>query len=183
MAAEVFGLDSYSPKDIAERVENVGVVKAGLPLLSQLVLGVLAGGFIGLGAMFFTLVTSDPSLGFTAGRVLGGAVFALGLVLVVVAGAELFTGNNLLVMAWTGGRISGYELLRNWAIIWIANFIGAVGLAVAVSLANHPAMNDGLVGVQALKIASAKTALPFAEAFFKGLLCNTLVCLAVWLAM
>src|SRR5512133_21746 len=183
MAAEVFGLDSYSPKDIAERVENVGVVKARLPLLSQMMLGILAGGFIGLGAMFFTLVASDSSLGFATSRILGGAVFALGLVLVVVAGAELFTGNNLLVMAWTSRRISGEELLRNWAVIWIANFIGAAGLALVVVLSNHLAMNDGQLGTQALKIAAAKTSLPFAEAFFKGLLCNTLVCLAVWIAM
>jgi formate/nitrite transporter len=152
-------------------------------LLSQLVLGTLAGGFIGLGAMFFTLVTSDASLGFALSRVLGGASFALGLVLVVIAGAELFTGNNLLVMAWTNGRISMNELLRNWTIIWIANFIGAAGLAAVVALSNHPAMNDGLVAAQAVKIAAAKTSLPFAEAFFKGLLCNVLVCLAVWLAM
>ena len=183
MAAEMFGSDAYSPREIAERVENIGVAKARLPLFSQLVLGLLAGVFIGFGAMFFNLVTSDASLGFALGRVLGGSAFALGLVLVVIAGAELFTGNNLLVMAWTNGRISLDELLRNWAVIWVANFIGAAGLALVVVLSNHPAMNDGLVGAQAVKIAAAKTSLPFAEAFFKGLLCNTLVCLAVWLAM
>lgn len=179
----MFGSDAYSPKEIAERVENVGVAKARLPLLSQIVLGVLAGVFIGLGALFFTLVTSDSSLGFAQSRVMGGAVFSLGLVLVVIAGAELFTGNNLLVMAWTSGRISLEELLRNWTVIWVANFVGAAGLALVVVLSNHTAMNDGLVGAQAMKIAAAKTALPFAELFFKGLLCNTLVCLAVWLAM
>jgi formate/nitrite transporter len=179
----MFGSDAYSPKEIAERVENVGVAKARLPLLSQLVLGILAGVFIGFGAMFFTLVTSDSSLSFALSRVLGGAVFSLGLILVVIAGAELFTGNNLLVMAWTSGRISLEELLRNWTIIWAANFAGAAGLALVVALSNHTAMNDGLVGAQAMKIAAAKTALPFAELFFKGFLCNTLVCLAVWLAM
>ena len=102
---EVFGFDCYSPKEIAERIENVGVTKAALPLLSQVALGVLAGGFIGLGAMFFTLVVSDASLSFAVARVLGGVVFSLGLILVVVAGAELFTGNNLLVMATVAGRI------------------------------------------------------------------------------
>lgn len=102
---EVFGFDCYSPKEIAGRVENVGVTKAALPLLSQVALGVLAGGFIGLGAMFFTLVVSDASLSFAVTRVLGGMVFPLGLILVVVAGAELFTGNNLLVMATVAGRI------------------------------------------------------------------------------
>jgi formate/nitrite transporter len=149
----------------------------------MVVLGILAGGFIGLGAVYFTLVISDPSIGFTAGRMLGGVAFSLGLILVVVAGAELFTGNNLLVMAWTSQRITTRELLSNWTIIWIANFIGAAGLAVLIVLSNHPSMNNGAVGVQALKLAAAKTALPFAEALFKGILCNVLVCLAVWLAM
>ncbi len=181
--AEVYGSDSYAPKEIAERVENVGVTKARLQLSSMVVLGILAGGFIGLGALYFTLITSDSTLGFAAGRMLGGVAFSLGLILVVVAGAELFTGNNLLVMAWTSQRISTSELLRNWAVIWVANFIGAAGLALLVVLSNHPAMNGGAVGVQAVKLAAAKASLPFAEALFKGILCNVLVCLAVWLAM
>ncbi len=181
--AEVFGFDSFAPKEIAERVENVGVTKARLPILSQVMLGILAGGFIGLGALYFTLVTSDTNLGFAAGRLLGGAAFSLGLILVVVAGAELFTGNNLLVMAWTSGRISTGEVLSNWTIIWIANFLGAAGLALLVLFSNHATMNGGGVGVQAVKVAAMKTSLPFWEAFFKGILCNLLVCLAVWLAM
>jgi formate transporter len=181
--AEVYGSDSYAPKEIAERVENVGVTKARLQLSSMVVLGILAGGFIGLGALYFTLVVSDSSLGFAASRMLGGVAFSLGLILVVVAGAELFTGNILLVMAWTSQRITTGELLRNWTVIWIANFIGAAGLALLVVLSNHPSMNGGAVGVQAVKLAAAKAALPFAEALFKGILCNVLVCLAVWLAM
>ncbi|HXG52408.1 MAG TPA: formate/nitrite transporter family protein [candidate division Zixibacteria bacterium] len=180
---ELYGLDAYSPKEIAERVENVGVAKARLPLFSQITLGVLAGGFIGLGALYFTLLTSDERLGFTAGRLLGGASFSLGLILVVVAGAELFTGNNLLVMAWAAGRIGAGELLRNWAVVFIANFVGALGLVLLTVLSNHGTMNDGAVGANAVKIAAAKTALPFWEAFFKGILCNVLVCLAVWLAL
>ena len=102
---EIFGFDAYAPKEIAERVETVGVAKARLPLLSQIALGVLAGGFIGLGALYSTLVTSDTTLGFAASRLLGGLVFSLGLILVVGAGAELFTGNNLLAMAWASGSI------------------------------------------------------------------------------
>ena len=102
--AEIFGFDAYAPKEVAERVETVGVAKARLPLLSQIALGVLAGGFIGLGALYFTLVTSDATLSFAVSRVLGGLTFSLGLILVVVAGAELFTGNNLLVMAWASRR-------------------------------------------------------------------------------
>jgi formate/nitrite transporter len=159
------------------------VTKARLPFLQTAMLGVLAGAFIGLGALFFTLVASDATLGFAATRVLGGFVFSLGLVLVSVGGAELFTGNNLMVMAWADGRITAAELLRNWIIVYVANAAGAVGLAVAVYLANHGAMNGGAVAAAYVKIAAAKSALPFWEAFFKGVLCNLLVCLAVWMAM
>jgi formate/nitrite transporter len=180
---EVFGFDCYSPKEIAERVENVGVTKANLPLLSQVALGVLAGGFIGLGAMCFTLVVSDASLGFALARVLGGVVFSLGLILVVVAGAELFTGNNLLVMAAVTGRIPASKFLQNLAVIYLANAAGAVGLAALVALSGHGQMGGDAIGRTAVALAAAKCALPFAEAFFKGVLCNVLVCLAVWLAM
>ena len=180
---EIFGFDCYSPKEIAERVENVGVTKAGLPLLSQIALGVLAGGFIGLGAMFFTLVVSDTNLSFAIARVLGGVVFSLGLILVVVAGAELFTGNNLLVMATVTGRISASRFLQNMIVIYCANFVGAVGLAGLVALSGQWQMGNLAVGKTAVAIAVAKCALPFGEAFFKGVLCNVLVCLAVWLAM
>ncbi len=181
--SEIFGFDAYSPKEIAERVESTGVAKARLPLLSQMTLGVLAGGFIGLGALYFTLVTSDPTLGFAASRVLGGIAFSLGLILVVVAGAELFTGNNLIIMAWASQRLSTFELLRNWVIVFLANFIGAFGLAFLVWLSNHWQMDGGAVGVNIMRIALAKVNLSFAEAFFKGVLCNILVCLAVWLAL
>jgi formate/nitrite transporter len=180
---EIFGFDAYSPKEIAERVETIGVAKARLPLLSQLTLGVLAGGFIGLGALYFTLVISDASLSFAAGRLLGGVAFSLGLILVVVAGAELFTGNNMLVMAWAGGRITTYELLRNWLLIYSANFVGALGLVLLVLWSQQWRMNGDAVSITAVKIAAAKAALPFWEAFFKGILCNVLVCLAAWLAL
>ena len=181
--AEVFGFDCYSPREIAERVETVGVAKANLPLLSMTALGVLAGGFIGLGALFATLVLSDGTLSFAIARVLAGVVFSLGLILVVVAGAELFTGNNLLVMACVARRITVGKLLANFAIVYVANFIGAAGLAAIVALSGHAQMADGAVGRTAVAIAAAKVALPFGEAFFRGVLCNVLVCLAVWLAM
>ena len=132
--SEIFGFDAYSPKEIAERVQSVGVAKARLPLLSQVTLGILAGGFIGLGAMYYTVVASDPSLGFAASRVLGGLAFSFGLILVVVAGAELFTGNNLLVMAWADRRITTVELMRNWIVVYLGNFIGALGLGRISSL-------------------------------------------------
>jgi len=180
---EIFGFDAFSPKEIAARVETIGVAKARLPLLSMLMLSVLAGAFIGLGALYFVLVKSDASLGFAARQLLGGLVFSLGLFLVIVAGAELFTGNNLLVMAWADGKISTAEVLRNWAVVCCGNFIGAAGLALLVFLSRHPEMNDGAIAEQYLKIAAAKCALPFWTAFFKGVLCNVLVCMAVWMAL
>jgi formate transporter len=146
-------------------------------------LGLLAGAFIGFGALFSTLVASDVSLGFALQRLLMGLTFSLGMLLVVVAGAELFTGNNLLVMAWADRKIATSELLRNCVIVYIANAIGAMGLAVLVFWSNHADMAAGNVGAQYVRIAAAKIAMPFAEAFFKGLLCNALVCLAVWLTL
>jgi formate transporter len=180
--SDIFGLDAFAPKEIAAKVETIGVAKARLPLLSMLMLGILAGGFIGLGSLYFVIVKSDPSLGFASKQVLGGLVFSLGLILVVVAGAELFTGNNLLAMAWADGKISTLELLRNWSVVCIGNFIGAAGLALLVYLSRHPDMNQGAIAQEYIKIAEAKAALPFWTAFFKGILCNVLVCMAVWMA-
>ena len=180
---ELFGFDCYSPQQIAERVESVGRTKANLPLVSTIVLGVLAGGFIGLGALFYNIIISDPALGFATARLLGGLAFSLGLILVVVAGAELFTGNNLLVMAWVSGEISAARFARNLGIVYLANLVGAIGLAILVALSGHWKGNGSAVGQTAISLAATKCALPFAEAFFKGVLCNVLVCLAVWLAM
>ncbi len=134
---EIFGFNAYSPKEIAERVETVGVAKARLSLLSMIMLGVLAGVFIGLGALFFVLIKSDSTLGFAVSQVIGGLAFSLGLILVIVAGAELFTGNNLLAMAWADGKISTLALLKNWSIVCYANFIGAAGLALLVVVITH----------------------------------------------
>jgi formate transporter len=181
--SEIFGFDAFSPGEIAARVETIGVAKARLPLLSMLMLSVLAGVFIGLGALYFVLVRSDPSLGFAVKQVLGGSAFALGLILVVVAGAELFTGNNLLAMAWADGKISTLELLRNWAIVCGGNFVGATGLALLVFLSGHAQMNDGAIAQEYLRIAAAKVAMPFWTAFIRGVLCNVLVCMAVWMAL
>ena len=180
---EVFGLDAYAPRQIAARVNDFSSVKVRLPLLTTWMLGMLAGAFIGLGALYYTLVASDVSLGFAATRVAGGACFSVGLLLVVVAGAELFTGNNLLAMGWATGRVSLREVLRNWIVVCMANFVGASGLAVLVYLSGHWEMNGGAVGATYLKIAADKAALPAWRAFFLGLLCNTLVCMAVWMAL
>jgi formate transporter len=179
----LYGSDAYTPSDIAARVTDVGVTKARLPWLTQALLGMLAGAFIGVGSLMFTLVASDTTLGFAASRLLGGLVFSLGLLLVVVAGAELFTGNNLIAMAWASGHVSTRELLRNWALVATANFAGAVGLAWLVWMSGHAGMNGGAVGRAAIAIATTKTQLPWGEAFFRGVLCNVLVCMAVWMSL
>lgn len=181
--SKIFEFDAYAPREIAARVESIGVAKARLPLRPMLMLSLLAGAFIGLGALYFVLVRSDASLGFAARQVLGGVVFSLGLILVVVAGAELFTGNNLLAMAWADGRITTRELLVNWIIVCIGNFAGAAGLALLVFLSGHADMNNGAIGREYIAIATAKAALPFWTALFKGMLCNVLVCMAVWMAL
>jgi formate transporter len=169
----LFELDAYSPRQIAERIEAIGVAKARLPFLQTAMLGVLAGAFIGLGALYYTLIVSDASIGFAAARVAG----------VVVAGAELFTGNNLLAMAWADGSITTREVLRNWVIVCAANFVGAAVLALIVYLSGHWEMNGGAVGETYLKIAAAKAALPVGRAFCLGVLCNILVCMAVWMTL
>ena len=179
----IFGFDAFAPKEIAAKVETVGVAKARLPLLTMLMLSILAGAFIGLGALYFVIVRSDPTLGYATAQVLGGVVFSLGLLLVVVAGAELFTGNNLLAMAWADGRITTAELLRNWGIVAFGNLIGAIGLAALVFLSRHPEMNNGAIAAQYMQVAVVKTDMPFWTAFFRGVLCNVLVCMAVWMAI
>ncbi|NKB55798.1 MAG: formate transporter FocA [Alphaproteobacteria bacterium] len=176
-------IDAYAPAEVAARVEKAGVTKAALSVQKTLVLGVLAGAFIAFGGMFFTVAITESGLGFGPARLLGGAAFSLGLVLVVVAGAELFTGNNLIVMAWASRHITTARLLRNWLLVYVGNFIGAVATAVFVSWSGTLELGDGAVATTARNIASAKVALPFAEAFVRGMLCNTLVCLAVWLCM
>lgn len=181
--SELYGSDAYAPREVALRIATVGVAKARMATLPLLMLGMLAGAFIGLGSMLFAIVKSDASLGFAASQIAGGLVFSLGLLLVVVAGAELFTGNNLLAMAWADRKISSTELLRNWVLVCAANFVGAAGLALMVFLSGHTAMNDGAIGRAVVRIALAKQALPMWEAFFRGILCNVLVCMAVWMAM
>ena len=181
--SDVFGTDAYSPKEIAAKIETVGVVKAHMATLPLVMLGFLAGAFIGLGGLFFVLVKSDSSLSFAASQLLGGLVFCLGLLLVVVAGAELFTGNNLLAMAWADQQITTAEVLRNWVWVCVANFVGAVGLALVVYFSGHTHMNGGQIGQTVLRIALTKQNLPWQEAFLRGVLCNVLVCMAVWMAM
>lgn len=180
---ELYGFDAYAPAEIAHRIQTVGTAKAELALAPLLMLGVLAGAFIGLGSMLFVIVRADATLGFAASQLVSGVVFSLGLLMVVVAGAELFTGNNLLVLAWAERRISAAQVLRNWVLVCAANFVGAAGLAVLVYLSGHTGLAGGTIGRTVVKIALAKQDLPWLEALLRGVLCNVLVCMAVWMAM
>ncbi len=176
-------LDAYAPAEIAARVEVSGVGKANLPTLPMFVLALLAGAFIAFGGMFFTLVITDSGMGFGPQRLLGGIAFSLGLILVVVGGAELFTGNTLIVMAWAARKITTLQLLRNWVIVYIGNLVGSIATAVTVYWSGILALDNGAVAITAIGIADAKVALPFTEALLRGLFCNVLVCLAVWLCV
>jgi len=177
-----FSVDAYSPKEIAARIESVGISKSTGEPLRVFALAILAGAFIALGAVFYTIVTHD-STGVSAGlmRLVGGLSFCLGLILVVVAGAELFTGNNLIVMAYVDGKVSLNKLLANWAIVFVGNFIGALGILLLIYLSGHWQIGGGALGAKVLAIANAKVNLTWMEAFTRGILCNILVCLAVWL--
>lgn len=183
MDENLYQSDAYPPPEIARKVELLGVAKAHADTLTLLVLAVLAGAFISLGALLFTVVVTESSLGFGPTRLLGGVSFCLGLILVVVAGAELFTGNNLIAMAWASRLIGTREVMRNWLLAYIGNVAGCLGTVVLVVWADIASLGNGAVGETAVRIARAKADLPLAEAFARGILCNALVCLAVWLAI
>jgi formate/nitrite transporter len=182
MSAEIH-IDALLPAEMARRAEYLGVRKAEAKILPMFALAVLAGAFIALGAMFATTVSAGASgmLPYGVTRLLVGLVFSLGLILVVVGGAELFTGNNLIVMAWASGKVSTYALLRNWVVVYIGNFVGSIGTAILVFLSKQYVFGSGSVGLSMLNIATSKVQLGFIQALVLGILCNTLVCLAVWL--
>jgi formate/nitrite transporter len=179
-------LDAYAPSQIAMRVREVGVTKAAMPVLTMFALAILAGAFIALGALFYTVTVTtgnEVAVPFGLLRLAGGVTFSLGLVLVVVGGAELFTGNNLIAMAWASGRVTTQQVMRNWGWVYLGNLVGAVGTAGLVWLAGVHTMNDGAVGETMVRIARSKIALDPVSALARGVLCNVLVCLAVWLCM
>jgi len=188
-------IDALLPQEMATRAEYLGVRKSEMPFLKMFMLSVLAGAFIALGAIFATtvgaggmaVITPDGVTAFSTGlpygvvRLLSGFVFSLGLILVVVGGAELFTGNNLIVMAWASGKVSGRALLRNWGIVYVGNFVGSLGTAVLTFFARQYTFGSNAVGIAVLKTAVAKCDLTFVQAIALGILCNALVCLAVWM--
>jgi formate transporter len=175
-------IDALLPGEMATRAEYIGVRKAEAPALTMFTLAILAGAFIALGAVFATnTAAGSAALPFGVAKLLTGLVFCLGLILVVVGGAELFTGNNLIVMAWASGKVSGRALMRNWVIVYAGNFVGSFGTALLVLWAKQYTFGGGAVGETALKIAAGKASLDFWQAMALGVLCNALVCLAVWL--
>ena len=195
-APDPITVDSLLPPAMAARAEQIGVKKATTNAVSLLVLAGLAGAFISLGAIFATTVsagsvtitTAEGVKAYAAGlpygvvRLLSGVVFSLGLILVIVGGAELFTGNNLIVMAWANGKVRTRDLLRNWAMVYLGNFAGALGTAVLMFFTAQYTFGGGAVGASALSTASAKAGLEIVQAFALGVMCNALVCLAVWLS-
>jgi formate transporter len=176
-------IDALMPAEMAARAEQIGVSKANLDFLTTFVLAVLAGAFISLGAIFATTVTAGTAdvVPFGLVRLLAGLVFCLGLILVVVGGAELFTGNNLIVMAWAGRKVSSARLLRNWSIVFLGNFFGALATVVIMYISGQHTFGSGAVGQTALNIAHTKVEFGFVQAIALGIFCNALVCLAVWM--
>jgi formate transporter len=174
-------VDPFAPGDIARRLEAANVARAALPIRSLLLLGLVGGIYISFGGALATLVLTDNGLGYGLGRLVAGLSFSLGLIMLVVAGGELFTGNNLMVLALAGRKISGRAMLRNWGVVYPANAAGAVLLAFAI---HYSGVLDGNgVKATAVKIAEAKAQLDVPTAFLRGVLCNMLVCLAVWLSV
>jgi formate transporter len=194
MSAEI-QIDALLPADMAAKAEQVGVRKANLKSANMFALAVLAGAFIALGAIFATTVSAGSFSSTATGaegaittawppgfvRLLSGVVFTLGLILVLVGGAELFTGNNLIVMAWANRKVSTSLLLKNWAIVYLGNFVGSLATVLIMFFSRQYTFNNGAIGLQALTVANTKSGLDFVQAIALGIMCNALVCMAVWL--
>jgi len=174
-------IDAYAPAQMAARVEKAGITKGNLNFLSTFVLAVLAGSFIAFGAVFCTYVIHDSPLSVGLTKLLGGLVFCLGLILVIIAGAELFTGNSLIVMALVSRKITLKKLLRNWSIVFVGNLVGSLAVVLLVHFSGQWTAGTAGVGAKALLIANGKVNLTVTQALSRGVLCNILVCLAVWL--
>ena len=173
--------DSLAPLEIEAKVEEVGVGKVGMAFSKVFVLAILAGAFIAFGGMYFCIFLGDPSIPFAVQRMVGGICFCLGLVLVLCCGAELFTGNSLIICAKASGKVSWSGMLKNWVIVWIGNLIGALAAVALVYLAQVWSMNGGVVGEAMVSVAAGKVSPDWMTLFFKGVMCNIFVCLAVWI--
>ncbi|RNL39564.1 formate transporter FocA [Slackia equolifaciens] len=173
--------DALSPAQTEAKAEGVGVTKAGMAPAKCFVSAMLAGAFIAFGGMFFCLFLGDPTIPFAVQRLVGGICFCLGLSLVLICGAELFTGNVLMCAAKASGKISWGAMLKNWVIVWLGNLVGALVAVALVYFAQVWAMNGGAVGEAMVNVAAGKVSPDWVTLFFKGIMCNVLVCLAVWI--
>ncbi|MBM6779080.1 formate/nitrite transporter family protein [Collinsella tanakaei] len=173
--------ECLAPAQIEAKVEAAAITKAALPAGKMFVLAMLAGAFIAFGGLYFTVFLSDTALSWGPQRVVGGLVFCIGLVLVLVCGAELFTGNSLMVCALASGKIDVRGLLRNWVIVWLGNFAGALIVTAIVFFARIYQMNGEAVAATMVSIAAGKVTPDAVTLFFRGILCNVFVCLAVWI--
>jgi formate transporter len=181
MSTEI-SFDAFPPPGMAGKAEGVGVKKSSLDALTMFALAILAGAFIGVGAIFCTTVLAGTStLPYGVARFLGGLAFTTGLILVVVGGAELFTGNNLIIMAFASKKVTLVALLRNWAIVYVGNFVGSILTAFIMFLSKQYTFGSGAIGITALSIGNSKCSLTFIQAIALGIMCNALVCMAVWL--
>ena len=169
------------PAEIEQKAEAAAVTKAGLPLAKMFVLAMFAGAFIAFGAAFFVMFLGDSTLTFAAQRCLGGLCFCLGLVLVLCCGAELFTGNCLMICGVMSKKVGWGGMLRNWVVVWLGNLAGALLIVLFLYLSGLQSMNGGAVGDMFVSVAAGKVTLPPVTLFFKGVMCNIFVCLAVWI--
>lgn len=176
-----FNIDAYRPKEIANRIEQISISKSTTDPIKVFALSLLAGAFIAFAAVFYTIVIHQSNMSPGITRLIGGLVFSLGLILVIVAGAELFTGNNLLVMAFVNRKISFKQLMINWSVVFFGNLVGSLGMVLLIYLSDHWLISGGGVGANAVMIANSKVNMSFMVAFSRGILCNSLVCIAVWM--
>jgi formate/nitrite transporter len=173
--------DAFTPSEVAQKVKTLGVSKANMPFLPLLILSMMAGAFISFGAMYYTVAMTHPAEAYGAAKLLGGLAFSLGFILVVIVGGELFTGNNLIVLAWAKGKVSTIQILKNWSLVYLGNALGAF---ITVYLVFSSGFLDGAhhgFGATAIEIALAKVDITNTEAFVRGIFCNSLVCLASWM--
>lgn len=178
---QIVDIDAYAPPQIACRIDKVAMVKAKLSFAQTFILGILAGVYIGIGAQFATLVTCDSTLHYGLTSLIGGIAFSLGLMLVVIGGAELFTGNCLIIMGYVSKRITTREMFNNWTISFMGNFVGSLTMVCWMYKTHQFDFFHQMVGAKALLIANTKVTLSFKTALARGVLCNAMVCLAVWL--
>jgi formate transporter len=183
MSAEGISFDALQPAAMADKAEQIGIKKANAGLSTLFMLGILAGAFIGIGAIFATTVTAGAAekLPYGVIRLIGGLTFTVGMIMVAIGGAELFTGNTLIIMAYADRKVSLTALLRNWGVVYLGNFVGAIATAGLVFYAKQHTFGKGVIGANMLIIGEAKSSLGFMQAVALGILCNAMVCMSVWM--